>query len=356
MTLIELLVVVAIIGAFALAVVPNLASTIESRRGRESVRMLTTFISRAQNHAVGRREWSGFMIEALSGPQFAAVDLVPADVPPLYRGDTVPAVVMIRGDGATSRAAEWAGSAISSPAGVTTGDLIRFAGRDPWFEVASPPVPGVSGSIAFRLRGDLSGADEHGGYLPHNTPWPPATSTGVSFEIMRQPLRSGAAFTLPNARVIDLAHSGYGPPTSAGFRRFADLVEAGAPMASVAVLFDGTGRLRQIQLGGNGHSVQVVGGAAAIPAPWRLAVTGPLFLLVGRADRAGQPYNPAAGADQDGVGANWQYADSYWIAIDPFTGVTRAAECKPNAVGGDDMAKLIDSQNFVRQVLLTGGG
>lgn len=380
LTIVELLVVVGIMLAFAAVVVPSLGTSIESRRGREAVRMLTTFMSKAQARALGGREWAGFTIDTMAGSAYAAVDLSLADVPPVYRGDTVPAILQLTGstNQGTRTAVGMNGELANvGTSGVRGGDLIRFDGRGPFYEVDSGNAlgPAVTGtSIRFEFRGfdaaqnyDASNPDdalnEQSGYLLHNTPWPSTTSTGLPFEILRQPVRSGSPFTLPDARVIDLQYSGYGPPVTGAFRTFADVVGAGTRVGSVAVLFDGTGRLRQLI---------VAGGAAA--SPWRLAVTGPVLLLVGRADRIGQGFSAAAGGDDDGVGANWQYADSFWIAIDPFTGVVRSAQCADvnedtnsngaldpgedaNGNGALDVRAVdpVSSQRWIRQILITGG-
>ena len=362
LTIVELLVVVGIMLAFAAVVVPSLGTSIESRRGREAVRMLTTFIPKAQARALGGREWAGFTIDTGTGSSYAAVDLSLADVPPVYRGDASPALLQVTEStilGTRTASGTNGELALSGTSGVRGGDLIRFDGRGPFYEVDSGTAlgPAVTGtSIRFEFRGfdaaqnyDASNPDdalnEQSGYLLHNTPWPSVTSTGLPFEILRQPVRSGSPFTLPDARVIDLQYSGYGPPVTGAFRTFADVVGAGNRVGSVAVLFDGTGRLRQL----------LVAGAVATASPWRLTVTGPVLLLVGRADRIGQGFSAAAGGNADGVGANWQYADSYWIAIDPVTGVVRSAMCKPNSAGASEQARMLDSQEYVRQVLLTGG-
>jgi len=350
MTLVELLVVVAIFLVLAVTVLPSISATAESRRSREAARMVTGFISKAQSQAVGRREWSGFQVAAAGSSSFAAIDLSFADVPPVYRGDTVPATVTILGTGSTSRQATWTGGELlsGSAAGVRAGDLIRFGDEAHWYELAATPEAVVSGSVAFRFRGHSSGATEDAGNQPHNTPWPPPTSTTgtiqLSFEILRQPSTSGSPLSIPAGRAIDLFWSGYGPGTSALYRRL-DVTGGTSPAAgaTTSVLFDGTGRLRQI----------LVRNAAATTTT-RLTVTGPVFLLLGRADRAGQAsavLNPA----DDSVGANWQYSDSVWIAIDPFTGAVRSAECKPNAAGANDTEKMLDSQQWIRQALVSGG-
>lgn len=345
MTLIELLVVIGIIGALAAAVLPNLGTTIEARRGRESARMLTSFIAKAQSRAIGRREWSGFMLAPTGSSSYAAADIFLADVPSVYRGERVPSLVTITGAASPSRQAVWSNGELEPllTIGGTTGDLIRFGGRDRWYEVSGlPPENAVSGTLTFRLRGDMSAAAEDSGYQPHNTPWPASPPGGIPFEILRQPMPAGSPFTFPDARVIDLYWSGYGPPqvgTTATYQPFQIGATGTATAgATTSILYDGTGRLRQIHV------------RAPSGSPRRLTVTGQVFLLLGRADRVGQAYDAAAGGADDSVGANWQYADSHWIAIDPFTGTVRSAECVPTAT------TVIESQQWIRQVLLTGGG
>jgi prepilin-type N-terminal cleavage/methylation domain-containing protein len=345
MTLVELLVVVAIFVLLAVTVLPAIQATAESRRSREAARMVTSFMTQAHARAIGRREWSGFQLIAAGTSSLAAIDLCPTEVPPVYRGDTVPALLTVSGTDPTRRQASWSGGALqsSSAAGVQANDLIRFGDEACWYELAGTPAAAVSGSVAFRYRGHASGATEDAGNQPHNTPWPPA-SVPLSFEILRQPSIGGSPLSIPAGRAIDLFWSGFGPPTSALYRRL-DVTGGTSPTAgaTTSVLFDGTGRLRQI----------LVRNAAGTPTT-RLTVTGPLFLLVGRVDRAGQASAVLNAAD-DSLGANWQYPDSVWIAIDPMTGVVRSAECKPNAVGANDTERLLDSQEWIRQALLMGG-
>lgn len=342
MTLVELMVVVAIIGLLAVTVLPALSATAELRRGREAARVVSSFIAKAQSRAIGRREWSGFQILATGATSYAALDLVLADVPPVYRGDTVPALLNVLGTGSTTRHASWSAGALQSgsAAGVKSGDLIRFGDEAAWYELAATPTAAVSGSVAFQFRSQASGATEDA----HNTPWPPSNAS-LSFEILRQPSTTGSPVVIPAGRAIDLFWSGFGPATSALYRRF-DVTSSGTNPtigSTSSVMFDSTGRLRQI----------LVRDAAATTTK-RLMATGPLFLLLGRADRAGQLPATLDPAD-DSLGSNWQYADSFWIAIDPFTGAVRYAECKPNAVGANDTEKLLDSQQWIRQSLLAGG-
>ena len=80
----------------------------------------------------------------------------------------------------------------------------------------------------------------------------------------------------------------------------------------------------------------------------RITPIGGIFLLVGRPDRAvASP--PSLSSNDDSTGYNWQYSDSYWIGIDPLTGVTKLAEC---TVGS---ATPTASQFYIRSELLATG-
>ena len=339
MTLIELLVVIAIIGALAVAVLPNIANTAESRRSREAARIVSSLIAKSQSRAIGRTEWAGCMFVPLGATGLqgaAAADLYLADVPTAYRGDTSDTTLTVSATSTYRRTLT-----VSPAAGlqsVTTGsvaifDRIRFDGRGPWYELATTPPAGAT-TIDIRLLGfEDSNKAEDLGYVARNTPWP-ADNVRHTFEILRQPVPSGSPVSLADGRVVDLYWSGFGPPFVNAVP--GTYVQFSAAGQRITLLFDGTGRLRQI-----------VGAASSTGSP-RWVPTGPVFLLVGRIDRAGQAsvaLNPA----DDSIGANWQYPDSYWIGIDVMSGVCKMAECKPNA------ADVIDSQAYIRKALLEGG-
>jgi hypothetical protein len=119
------------------------------------------------------------------------------------------------------------------------------------------------------------------------------------------------------------------------------------PTDTIYVLFDAAGRVAQVVAGAN-----------------RFSPDGLIFLLVGRVDRAAQPPS-ALSASDDSVGANWQYADSIWIAIEPLSGVCKTAACDAKAVAttlasgtlSDPTTisqALRDSQNYIRSELVLG--
>jgi prepilin-type N-terminal cleavage/methylation domain-containing protein len=351
MSLVELLVVVAILGLLAIAVLPNLANTSESRRSREAMRSITSFIASAKSRAIGRREWSGLAITAPSPGASAGIDMFLADVPEVYRGDTVSATLTISGSTATTRtASDPAAIELFMVLGGTTQDFIRFENRGPWYQIDHNPNPGpplTPTSLRFEHRGQSSGANDDVGHEQRNTPWPPG-GVPLSFEIQRQPTITGTPETISGSRCIDFRWSGFGPASPSLFRRFPESVFGPElPIDRVFLLFDGTGRLRQV------CSRFLVDAAPAYRVD-RFSVTGQVYLLVGRIDRAGQDEEFPLGTDNS-RGANWQYADSFWVGLDPFTGITKLAECYPNPSGATWMDRLFDSQRWIREAFTTGG-
>ena len=360
MTLVELLVVVAIIGLLAVTVLPNLSNTAETRRTRETARAVSTWVSKAQSRAIGRTEWAGFWILPVNPavPYAAAIDIQLADVPEVYRGESLQSQVTVAAPGNVTpnppipawayRELAWTpagsfGTGRSITPGVhgttttpgSAGDLIRFDGSGPWFELLALTSSPLTFGMKFRGLGTTQGTS---GQNPLNTPWPLET-VPHAYEILRQPVRTGAPYSFADGRCIDLVWSGYtSTGNGTGYQAFGvdtdnDAFRDSAPLA---ILFDSTGRVRELFHRGT-----------------RVAVEGAIYLLVGRADRAGQglaTLNP----NDDSVGANWQYGDSYWIAIDPNSGMAKVAEVTvtPSTTVGN---ALIDSQEYIRSQLVTGG-
>jgi prepilin-type N-terminal cleavage/methylation domain-containing protein len=333
MTLVELLVVVAILGVLAVTVIPLLGNSAESRKTREAARSVVSYVAQSQNRVLGRTEWGGFWIVPVSNTNYA-LDLFAADVPRIFQGDSLPALVT----GSFSSAADtfvlssgsFGGSSVSMTNGtINTGDLVRFDGTGPWYCLVN------STSVCLR-DGRIIGASppiENAYQTSLNTPWP-AASVRHTYELMRQPLRSGSPLPLGSERCVDVAQSGY--DGAGGYIPF------GNTPGDIAVLFDGTGRLRQMMVGQK-----------------RITPIGGVYLLVGRPDRAvASP--PSLASTDDSTGYNWQYSDSYWIGIEPFTGVTKIAESLPVAVPAHATSQQIttatvNSQSYIRSELLATG-
>ena len=318
MSLVELLVVVAILGLLAVTVLPTLSTSAEARRTREAARIVSSYIAKAQSRAISKTEWAGFWLTTpISNPSANfSMDFYLADVPAVFRGDSTTASVS--GSPSGSVFVITSGSLTGTVSG-TNGDLVRFDGQPPWFAYHDATTIGLRNG---------SGSSENVNHTALNTPWP-AANTPHRFEILRQPIRAGSPLTIADGRGIDLSWSGFGGSNLATYSTF------GPSPGSVAVLFDGTGRLRQLY-----HNSA------------RVSISGPVFLLVGRTDRAGNNAAALSGTD-DSVGANWQYSDSFWIAIDPLSGVAKTAECRPQAgLATDD---VFSSQSFIRSEIVAVG-
>lgn len=330
MTLVELLVVVAILGLLAVTVLPNISNSADSRRTREATRVVSSFIAQAQARAIGRTEWAGFWLEPPNAASQFALDIFVADVPQAYRGETLDATVQVSGDNPVHRGLSYSSNAIDvARTGIADGDLIRFDGRGPWFQL------GGNASLAF-LRGSAYG--ENAGQSELNTAWPAqGSSVWHTFEVLRRPQKSGKPLTLTDGRCIDMVWSGTGPvsaaDTSGSLSDYQRL--AITPGVAVTIVFDASGRARQIL-------------RTSAAGTSRQPVATPIFLLVGRADRV--PNDPATYLPQDDTtGVNWQRGDSFWIGIDPVSGIAKVAECRPGATN------VVESQEFIRSELVAEG-
>jgi prepilin-type N-terminal cleavage/methylation domain-containing protein len=343
MTLVELLVVVAILSLLAITVLPTLSTSADARRTRETARDVSSYIAKAQSRAIGRPEWAGFwMTTPISNPTANfSMDFYLADVPTVFRGNSIPTLVLGTRSGSAFLVS---GSNLGTVSG-TAGDLVRFDGQPPWYAFQTSATNQFTIGLRNGIRYVNGITPENVNQTALNTPWPAEAGTHT-FEILRQPIRAGSPLTLADGRCIDLSWSGYGGSSLAtystwsglGDTRLAESCPLASPQSppqsppqSIAVLFDGTGCLRQLFY--NGH---------------RVSITGPVFLLVGRTDRAGNNFASRSAAD-DSLGANWQYSDSFWIAIDPLSGVAKTAECAANATN------VFDSQSFIRSEIVAGG-
>ena len=157
----------------------------------------------------------------------------------------------------------------------------------------------------------------------------PALDPGhPTFRIDNSPTRSSTApLSLPNGYVVDIAWSSYGnmlfinsgnllpgtPNTFTGIDYF-------LPSEPVVIMFNSIG---------NTHR------------------NADVFLLIGRADRAGNAFvqNPT----ENNPGANWQYPDSRWIKISRSGGAALISDTVPSV--NNNVTDVLASQQFVRRSL-----
>jgi prepilin-type N-terminal cleavage/methylation domain-containing protein len=318
-TLIELLVVVAILGLLAVVVLPNLAGTIASRRYREAARDTSAFIARCQSRAIGTSEPKGVMIQPLKANTATAIDLYFADTPAVYAGETSSSTATIAGvtnitTGPLAVTFDFATQARFAQESdfCRAGDAIQFGGTGGKFKFLPP------NQVTMWFEDNQS---------PRNTAWPRAQGAGLPFRIWRQPTRGpGGVLQLQKGASIDLAWC------CLGTRPFRDFMGTNLTDNSISLLFDASGKPSELV-----HS----GGV-------RTSVGEPVFLLIGEADLAGNPYDPAVSRDAGGTppedrgGANWQYGDCVWLCIDNHSGVVKSANVAPGTTS------VLASQRFVR--------
>jgi len=314
MTLVELLVVVSILVLLSAAVLPNLAGRKGSRALQIAAANVSGQFAKSQSLAISRR----------------VLDLYFAGVPEPYRGDTFDAKFSVTpvasGTAMISGTPAGCAASLSSPAFgnfANPGNLIQFNDAGPLYDFR---ITGGGTTATFRATASQTGS---------NTLWPASAPSAHRFAIYRLPTRAGQPLTLAAGTAIDMVWSGvgtrrFGEATlggDAGWTCDPDYAAACAPgspgspriPATVVALFNPSGALDEM--------CYIANSSAA--ATTRFAVSSPLYLLVGRVDRCGLPYNPAP--TEDNPGANWQYPESRWIAIDPKTGVIKSAEPVNNA-------------------------
>ena len=314
MTLIELLVVVAILGLLGVAVLPALTGNRENQSNRAAAQQVSGLLNQSRNDAIAVGRPGGMTVSSNE------LDIARCRVPPPYRGFSGTSTLTFAFGPPTLTPSSPGDISNILTAGVQGGDLISFDGYGGTFQIL--PIPPAT-SPAITTAGFQVQIPATKSAL--TSPWPP-TAMPMAFQIQRQPRIVGSPRALPSGPAIDMAWSGYG--SFGGYTQFT----AGD---QVSIVFDATGVLKTL----------VINGIRTIP-------DGTVFLLVGRSDRRGNLYNPAAGpsAVDDTIGTNWQYPTSYWVAIDPVSGQTRLAECQPS-VGNDVEA----SQQWAREAMTAIG-
>jgi prepilin-type N-terminal cleavage/methylation domain-containing protein len=330
MTLVELLVVVSILVLLSAVVLPNLAG----REGTRAVQLASANVSaqfaKAQSVAISRRASHGIWLDPVPSNAAACIDLYYSDVPDPYRGDTFDAKFTVTP--AAPPAAPITATLAPTPTGCVAslaspafgnftnpGNLVQFNDVGPLYDLRL-----TGGNLVARLRPAMS-------QTPANSLWPSPAPAAHRFAVYRMPTRAGQPLTLPAGMAIDVAWSGIatgrfgttalsgdGSTTATSSDNWitdTDYQNAsiGTP-ATIVAMYDASGAFAEICYIAN----------TAASSTTRSAAQGPLYLLVGRVDRCGLPYNPAL--TDDNPGANWQYRDSRWIAVDPRTGIVKVAE------------------------------
>ena len=338
-TLIELLVVITILGILSVAILPNIAGTIDSRRSREAKRGLSTFVARAQSRAFGAKEPKGFQIQPLSGNAAAAIDFFVADVPSAYGGELTSSKVKVVDLDVVNpiikssrKFLEFSDvdtdSRVRANNGFcTAGDSIQFAGAGPYFKFTPGPPHLVS-------MWSENNQNPFNAKLPESLP---GSQGFIPFRIRRQPARSSTSvFQLTRGAALDLSWCTLGSQLFSSFESWDN-----NSTAPITILFDAGGRPSQLVLSDGA----------------RHAIGEPIFLLLGLAELCGNSATNVSDANvtddpEDRTGANWQYVDATWLYIDHQSGLCRTA---PSAAKrANSTGNVFDSQYNIREAIGLG--
>ena len=147
-TLVELLVVISIIVTVSAIIVPLLLPVIDSRRIRETARIVSTQFASAQSEAMAKGRPVGVWIERLGAnntstslDRSAAMDIYLCEVPQPYSGDSIDSPVTVVADTSstpnlTKYAVKFSGDTAWYGL-LRPGDTIRFNYRGPWYVFTS---------------------------------------------------------------------------------------------------------------------------------------------------------------------------------------------------------------------------
>jgi hypothetical protein len=297
------------------AAIPVMMPALTNRRMREASRLSSSFISGARARAIETGRPAGVMLERFNGLPMA-MQLSYVEVPPPYAGDTLNSKVTLGPPGLPPNQVTGftAGDTPWLAAVVRFGDQIRLDFKGPLYTLSSVPPPTIDPK-AGQVVTDPSGSPWHLVDSKNTTPpLPVAYGAGVSFQIIRQPVRSSATpLQLPEGTVVDLMNSGV-PPSNV----FPPMVVP-PPMwpTMPPVPFNPV-----IMFSPNG-SVHSVTTAAA---PFR--PLGPIYLLIGRRDLMADV--TASGGDENlfdpRVTPENAYLSNFWVTIAHQTGQVSVAE------------------------------
>lgn len=289
-TLIEMLVVVAIMMFMLGIAAPMFRPDQDGSVARDTARALNSYIQEARAKAIATGRPCGVAFIPFEGYQSACVVAQQVESPPLYTGETYQSKVTVN---QSANATPLTLSFNDASANWTQkGNMIRLGGRGVWYEMTSP--------TACKLQtGDTNRPDAE------FRPWTNG-NWSTTYEIQAAPVSQAKSylqsvgmaepFKVIRGSAIDLYYSKVGNTTLNN-----------SSSNPVIVMFNPTGELGVCySLVGSGRTRP---GSAAVPSD-------KVYILCGQWDRALTAFTP-----EDGK-RNHQTFDSYWIEIDPSTGIS----------------------------------
>ncbi len=324
-----MLIVIGIMLLLVAAAATIMPAAAESRRIREAGRGLNVYLGSARNRAMETGRPCGVIFHCIPGT-LSAINLDQCEVPPQYAGQNTNSTASVTLSGAGTVSLTFSDGAFSSTSGVPVypGDLIQLNGQGVFYTVAGSASNNVD-STTGRLSNVGSASapliatfDTTQGQI---VPWT-TTPTTLPYCIFRSPMKSGATpLQLPSGAVVDLRDSGVG----------SNYIGATyATMTTFTVLFSPTGAVDRVYY----DTTQAT-------------VTDPIYLLVGKRDRALNTFVP--NNSNESTQANLQDLNNLWVTINSQTGLVSTA---PVAVSsGGEASAVTAARQLATQGIGVGG-
>ena len=373
MSLLELMVVIVILGLLAVSIIPAIDAN-DERKAREAAITVSSLVASANSRARQTSDGAGIWLEPLdksTTPSRGSADLFVAQPGYSYVGEDSAAqshvfLNPIPNLNPASQQAVAVFSLQTCPNIESYCDLysqIYIEGRLYYLTLPAPlqksllPPPydtqPTDGIISIGLITTILPDTDA---IPTSSPaydaleafpkYPALDSGHPTFRIDNSPTRSSTApLSLPNGYVVDIAWSSYGnmlfinsgnlldgtPNTFTGIDYF-------LPSEPVVIMFNSVGNIQELR-----YRIDFMGQKH----DYRIHRNADVFLLIGRADRAGNAFvqNPT----ENNPGANWQYPDSRWIKISRSGGAALISDTVSSV--NNNVTDVLASQQFVRRSL-----
>ena len=297
-TLIEMLVVVAIMMFMLTIAAPMFRPDQDNAVARDTARALNAYIQEARAKAIATGRPCGVAFIPFENYPSACVVAQQVECPPLYTGGTYKSTVTVKPKDNQKDLSklelnltfyEGADKDDFSANWKKEGNLIRFGGRGVWYEMTSATACKLLPEDGTRPDSDFR-------------PWTNDGSWTTTYEIQAVPISQaenylqsiGMAEPLKVVRgaAIDLYYSGVGNSGQISNNSIIPVIIMFTPTGEVGLCY-------RIEEGQN-----------------RSTPTEKIYILCGQWDRALTNFVP-----EDDL-RNYQTLDSYWIVIDPATGIS----------------------------------
>lgn len=325
LTLVELLVVLGIMLTLTVIAAPALRPAIEGRRAREAARGLSVYLGGARARAMETGRPAGVIFERFSTARNQACTVIrPAEVPPLYGGDTTDTAITMQTSSTgtystytTCTVLANTASGSVTPSLFSLGDMLQVNYQGPWYSIAATSGSGMT----------LTGT----GFIP---PWSTSTTAALPFQICRQPTPSaGPSFQMPIGTAIDVVYSGMG---DTGQFDSGGSEPASTQNSPVTVIFSPNGSVSAVYYRNN----------TCVPYP-----SDTIYFLVGRMDRIPTSRSVTTTPNPDSKD-NLTDPANFWVAINPRTGLITTAEMYYDS---SMTATASSARTYARQFLSAGG-